>query len=397
MSSSNLVKVSLIEETALGETPATGNFKTARFTSESLSGTPETTESAQIRTDRLSSGQVVTGLTVGGELNFEAAKEEVVESFMESALLSDFTTSTAVSVDLTVDNTAKTITRSAGDFNGEVAVGDFVVLAGFDDAGNNTEIMVTAINSATEIKYVGPEGMVDGTGTATSFQVCDKLSVGINKKSFSMQKSFEDLTDKAINYKGMLVSNMSLNVSYGEIVNGTFGFSGVAYQPVEVAGDFITDSRTVDSPATTNSLNGSIDMPHISSSAVGDLQEAEFCIQSLEVSLDNNLTAQTCIGESAPVDYSPGTAAISISLTAYLADDNWDILAKKLTQTPFSIGFQLKNEDGYYGFFFPAIQVSFEDPASTGANEDVFLNMTGTAKVGANGESSMLIYRAPTV
>ena len=395
MSSSNLVKVALIEESVLGETPAAGNFKTARFTSEALSGTPETTESAQIRSDRLASGQIVTGLTVGGDLNFEAAKEEVLELFMESALLSDFASSSSVSVDLTIDATANEITRAAGDFTSEVEVGDFIVLAGFDDAPNNTQVMVAEIVSSTVVRYVGPAGMVDGSGTSTSFQVGDKLSIGTTKKSFSMIKSFEDLTNKAINYKGMLASTMSLSVSYGEIVNGTFGFSGVQYEPVDAAADFITDGRTTDAAATSNSLNGSIDMPYISSSAVGDLEEAEFCIQSLELNLDNNLTAQTCIGESAPVDYSPGTANIGISLTAYLADDNWAILAKKLSQASFTIAFQLKNEDGWYGFYLPAVQVSFEDPASGGANEDVFLNMTGTAKVGANGESSLSIYRAP--
>lgn len=66
MSSSNLVRVAFIEEVAYGVTPGAGNFETARFTSENLSGTPDTVESQQIRTDRMSSGQVVTGLQVAG-------------------------------------------------------------------------------------------------------------------------------------------------------------------------------------------------------------------------------------------------------------------------------------------------------------------------------------------
>jgi len=55
MSSANLVRLTAIEETVYGETPVAGNFKTARFTSEALSGTPDTSESQSIRTDRLSS------------------------------------------------------------------------------------------------------------------------------------------------------------------------------------------------------------------------------------------------------------------------------------------------------------------------------------------------------
>src|SRR5690606_25752701 len=72
-----------------------GNFKTARFTSEQYSGTPETTESAQIRTDRMSSGQIVTGLAVEGGHSFELAKEEAIEDFLESAMFNSWQTSTS--------------------------------------------------------------------------------------------------------------------------------------------------------------------------------------------------------------------------------------------------------------------------------------------------------------
>ena len=73
MSSSNQVRIATIKESTYGVTPPAGNFKTARYTSESLSGTPETTESEQIRQDRLSSGQITVGLNVGGDLNGELA------------------------------------------------------------------------------------------------------------------------------------------------------------------------------------------------------------------------------------------------------------------------------------------------------------------------------------
>lgn len=393
MSSSNLVRVTVIEESTYGQTPGTGNFQTTRFTSDSLSGTPETTESQQIRTDRLSSGQVVTGLTVGGDLNMELAKEAVVDTFIESAMYNTWQTSVAVTVDLTIDTTAKTITRASGDFTSDLSVGDVIELAGFSDSNNNTEVMVTAINSATEIAYAGNDNIVDEVGSGTSYQLADYVEIGTTKKSFSMEKAFLDLTDKAIIYRGMIASNMSHTVTYGEIVSTSFSFQGNDYQTVTASGDFITNGRTIDAPATTNSLNGSVDMPFLINSAAGTLDKSTFCIQSVEMSLNNNLTAQTCIGQAAPDDYTPGTAQIEVSLTAYLADENWALLAKKLTQEEFSIGFIVKNGGGYYGFYMPAVQVSFEDPASAGLNQDVFLNMTGVAKVGANGEKALRMFR----
>ena len=393
MSSSNLVRVAFIEESVFGETPGTGNFTTARFTSESLSGSPEVTESQQIRTDRLSSGQVVTSLTVGGALNFELAKESAIDQLLSSAMLNTWTTAIAVNADLSIDATARTLTRAAGDWNTNVDVGDIITLTGFTNAANNTQVMVAAITSATEIAILGPTTLVTEVDTGNTFKVADKLTVGTTKVSFSMEKAFLDLTDKAAIYRGMNVSEMNLNVAYGEIINGSFTFQGNGYETVDASGDFITDGRTITAAATTNSMNGSVDMPFLGTSVSGTFEETETCIQNVTIGLNNNLTTQTCMGRVAPKNFSPGTAAVSVSLSSYLADENWELLAAKLAQTPFALGFMVKNSGGSYGFYLPAVQASFDDPASGGANQDIMLDLSGVAKVGASGESSIVIYR----
>jgi Phage tail tube protein len=394
MSSSNLVRVALIEEAVLGETPVAGDFATARFTSESLSGTPETTQSQQIRTDRLASGQIVTSLTVEGELNFELAKEPVIDNLIESAMLNDWNVQAIVTVDLSVNSATNQITRASGSFSGLIVVGDFITLAGFLNVENNVIVQVIEVVSATVIKVASDSPLVTEVGVGTTYKRADKTTIGTNKKSFSMEKSFLDLTTKGIIYKGMLANTMNLNVAYGEIITGSFGFNGTKYQEADTAGEFITNARTITDPATSNSMNGSIDMPLLTSSAVGVLEQANFCIQSVSLSLNNNYLAQTCIGEAAPKDYSPGTAEIEVNMSTYLSDINWSILGKKLTQEPFSLGFLVKNIDGFYGFFLPAIQVSFSDPASSGPNAEISLDMSGVARVGLNGESSLTIYRS---
>lgn len=396
MSSSNLVRVAVIEESVLGETPASGDFSTARFTSESISGTPTTTQSQQIRSDRMSSGQISVGLEVGGEINFELAKDPVFDLFMESAMLNDWDTVAAVTVDLTLDASAKTLTRASGDFNSSLDVGDIITLSGFSNSVNNTQAQVVAINSALEIKVVFNESagvVVNETGTGTSFQRADRLQIGSTKKSFTIEKAFLDLANKALIYKGQLINTLNLNITYGEIISGTVGFNGTKYEAADAASEFATYTRTILPASTTNAFNGSIDMPFVNSSSTGTLDEATFCIQSASITLNNNLQAQTCIGEAAPKDYSPGEASIEVSLSAYLADSNWNFLAKKLSQEPFALGFMVKNAGGFYGFYLPAVQTTFSDPASGGANQQISLEMTGTAKVGENGESALYIYK----
>jgi len=236
--------------------------------------------------------------------------------------------------------------------------------------------------------------MVTATESAT-YHRCDKLSIGIIKKSLTVEKTFLDLTTKALIYRGVLVSQMDLNVEYGSLISGSFSTSGNDYVSADAASEFASYLEYIDDPATTGTLNGSVDMPFLTTDVTGSFVQDTFCIQSLKLSLANNLTAQTCIGRTSPENYNPGTAQIKADLSSYLKDSNWDLLARKLSQDPFAIGFMVKNTDGYYGFYIPAIQVSFDDPASAGQNQDISMAMSGTAKVGANGESALTIYRAP--
>lgn len=387
-------------QTAAAETNFTGGangFKTARFTSEQYSGTPETTESAQIRTDRQSSGQVVTGLSVEGGHNFELAKETAIEDFLESAMFNTWATTASVNETMSINATTKKLIRTTGSFVDEgVVVGDFIVLSNHSVAANNDIIMATAV-SALEVTFAGPSTITTAVAEPMTYQVCDKLSIGTTKKSMTIEKTFLDLTDKAIIYRGCLVSQMSLNVEYGSLISGSFSTMGNDYDAVSAAADFASYNEYFVDPATTNTLNGSVDMPFLATNVTGTWAQDAFCLQNLNISLNNNLTVQNCIGRAAPEDYSPGTAQVTAELSSYLKDGNWGMLAKKLSQDPFSIGFMVGNTDGWYGFYMPAIQVSFDDPQSGGANQEISMGMSGVAKVGSAGESALTIYRAPTV
>lgn len=393
-SSSNLVRVAFIEESVYGETPVAGNFETARFTSEALSGSPQTVESKQIRIDRMSSGQVVTGLQVQGNMAYELAKETQLEKFMESAMYNAFTTLALVTVDLSYNSATRELTRASGNWTSAgIVKGDILTLTGFVATANNTQVMVTSVDSATVVKISVPTGFVTEVGTGTTYKRLDKLTIGTTKKSFSMEKAFTDLTDKAIIYKGMIVGSMDLNVNFGELITGSLGFFGNDNQAVDLAADFITDGRTINPPATTQTLNGSIDMPILASGAIGVFGPSDFAIKSVSLKLDNNLSAQNVIGKVAPRDYTPGTAKIDVDLSAYLDDSSWAIMPKKLSQDPFELGFIVKNSGGIYGFYIPALQVSFDDPMSAGQNQDVMFSTKGMAKVGPNGESALTIFK----
>lgn len=373
-----------------------GDFKTARFTAEQYSGTPETTESVQIRTDRQSSGQIVTGLTVNGGHSFELAKEAAIEDFLESAMFNTWQSFAAVNETMSLDLTLKKLVRSTGSFITEgVSVGDFLVLSNFAVAANNAIIMVIGV-TALEVTFAHPPGMVTAVAEAATYQKADKITIGTTKKSLTVEKTFLDLTTKGLVYRGCLVSQMELNIEYGSLISGSFETQGNDYEAADAASEFASYNEYFEDPATTNTMNGSVDMPFVATDVSGSWAQDLFCLQNLNLSMNNNLTVQNCIGKAAPEDYSPGTAQVTAELSSYLKDANWGLLARKLSQAPFAIGFMVQNVDGWYGFYIPALQVSFDDPSSAGANQEISMEMSGVAKVGSGGESALTIFRAPT-
>src|SRR5210317_85289 len=157
MSSANLVSITYVPETTYGvpDTPLSGvTAETARFTSESLSGTPDTQVSTNIRTDRMLSGQVVTGLTVEGDLNIELAAGQFYWDMFEGAMMSTWQaaqTLAGAEVTLTtIDAQSATLTIAAGDFSSIGAIAG-TTLQLIPATGSPVGVVVTSVTSATEL------------------------------------------------------------------------------------------------------------------------------------------------------------------------------------------------------------------------------------------------------
>lgn len=71
MSESNRVIGKIVAETVYGVTPTAGTWSTVRWTGSSLNATPNTVESQEIRSDRMTVDMPKTGVTVDGGFDFE--------------------------------------------------------------------------------------------------------------------------------------------------------------------------------------------------------------------------------------------------------------------------------------------------------------------------------------
>jgi len=412
MSSANAVELILVPEATYGQTPAlaTATGGALRFTTESLSGTPTTTASQENRVDRMSGGQVVTGLEVGGAINGELSPDPLYQLLFQMGMMSDPVPG-APPLDLVGGSFVKDATNPqlaevtilAGDLNADLMVGQMILLSGFADpaTANNGPSTVVSIDPAglsmqvtTKREAVTVDPIPAGTVEATAPSYLD---IGSEVFSATLSKAYTDVlhlvsTDEhSQRYPGSIVNGFTVALTYGELVGVVFTTLANGYiqeapslsQQIEAAGG------TINPAGTAEILNASIDMGMVTIDGL----PTEFCIEALSISLDNGNTPQNCLGKAAPTKYQAGTAAITIEASIYLADPSYDaFMPAKLKATPIGMFFAVGNDDGGYAFDLAAVQLSFPDPAVTGQNAPVMIDASGLAKVGDGGASALRLY-----
>jgi hypothetical protein len=389
MSSSNLVALHYVRETEYNKTPDGVPFNTARYTSEGLSGTPQVTQSEMIAGHRENNGQVVVGMDCGGPIASEIAPSQQLEDFISGALMRNTPSVPAMDLPIAADVTVgseSSMELASGDFlPGMFEAGQIVLLSGFVNESNNGAGYVTSYETGTMI--LAKRGAVAETAAGASVKRPAGYTVGTDKPSFTFEKKFNDLTDKAIDYTGMLVNSMTLAFAYGEIATSDFGFMGAGYT-VCPSGIPVTTGETINPAETTQPLNASIDIPGV----IFNGEDAGFCFQNLTINLANGLTPSVCMGSITPHGYSLGSANVTVSASSYLVNSNFYMVEEKLKQTPVAIAFSASNADGGIAVSMPAVQLTFPDPSSQGRDQQVSLAIEGTAKYDQAAGNSITIY-----
>jgi hypothetical protein len=416
MSSSNLVQLVAVEETAYGKAPdlSVAVAHVIPFTSESLTGTPQTAASATIRSDRQGTGQALVGLESGGEISVELAAQAVLAKFMGMAMMSDAPTAPeTVEADFTLVLDAGV----AGDQLGRLSLTSGTFPALFSRPVEVTDVLVlpdgprivARIISDTEVELLVPRYAPDEEGSFpqvdADLTLAGRHDIGKTVRSVRLGKSYLDVeTSDAADgdavhgqeYAGALVNALALNFAYGSIVTAglTFVANGYEQRAPALHQRVEAEGGTVVLPEGAIPLNASVDVPVVfTMDGLGVLNPTNYCIESVALTLTNNLTPQTCIGKLAANRFILGQADVSFEAAIYNATPSYEtFMPKKLTQQPVGFGLIAGSADGGFGFLIPAAQLNFPDPAASGANTSVFINAAGVAKAGPNNLSSLRIY-----
>jgi len=388
MSSGNLIQHSYLKEDTYGVLAPTGDFQAISKTSAAFTGTPDVAQSATIRSDRLPSGNIVTGLTVTGNIANELARTKIHDDSIEATMMDTWVATPApAATDLAFTASTGVMTSVAGDFTSIFTVGDVFTLTGLispADGYNLTSVFtVVAIadaNTMTVITGANVEDFDATAGAGASIQKGAAVVVKQDKKSFTFEKQYLDLTDKAILYLGEYFSAFNGEFVYGSPVTMTYDLLGAGKElpvaPVVAPGG----GRTLLPVPAETFMNPSSNMPML----IIDGELATYCVEGITLSLDNGLSAKNCIGQLNKAGYDLGQASIEVTVSAHFSDSNFPFLQRILDQDTVTIAWPVVDEDGYGYYFEVSCQLTADDPDVSGQDAQALLELSGSGAIDNN-------------
>ena len=369
-----------VAELTPGVTPTSPSWSPLRNTG----GIPAVTRDALVSNELDGSREVSSIRTgnkqVAGEYSIELSaksQDELLAGAMTSSWVAG---STVAGLTVSVNSTAKTFTRSTGDFTTAVGVGDLVRFPAL--AGDNALPFIVTAVTATVITGAGiSHALTTAAGVATTLVVADKLKTGHLCKTFSVLTWFKGTCGGADSYlltKGVEFSGFTIEQAVNAMVTGSFPFIGLSQEVLTAppAGSTFTVNFSAQPFA-------SVDVSAFNGTAPLKL------IDTFTITNDNAASAQFELGNSQVAFVERGRASNTFSLAGKLYDTT--LLNLFLNETQIELTSILAGPDGAMSFTLKRADITAATP-EIGGPESVTLSLEGQA-TGNSVLSSIVIQR----
>lgn len=371
-----------VEEVTCGVTPTSPAWKPLRFTSGNMQLTKDSLQSSELDGSREVADTRLGSNQTAGDISVELSVTSYDDIF-EAALGGAWSTGATGSATITVDAGAKTFTRGSGDFTSDgFVVGDLVRFDDFVLGDNNKANIITDV-SALVITCAQAEGLV-AESLSTTVTGADKLSVGTDRRSFSILTIFADAdSGSGENHitTGVEIAGYSFDISVNALATGSFSTIGRAYSP--------------DVALPAGSTFVSVDKTEPYASVDGRILEAGVeigYVTSNTLTLDNAASAQFEIGSNDTSFIEVGRANSTLALATFFVDST--LLEKFVSETETSIVTILQGVSGALSFTYPRVVYTTGAPDVAGEGS-ITQALDAQALAGADGESSIVIQRLP--
>lgn len=361
---SNRVSIRVSKETNWAETPSTPTMARLPIVSESIGHNKRTVQSAILRSDRQKERSAQVGVDAQGDINMELRFADF-DAILECALANSFASASKTGAG-TLNNLnfavagggTQDITGQSGDWT-NFTVGAWVRVKSAAQAANNGIFKITA-KTATVLTVANAAGVSETSSTAVVTQ--KMLRNGTVKQSLLIEKQYEDLTNNYVNFRGMRVAGLSLNIQTEAIITGVVRFMG---KQGFIATATVSGSLT--NPSTNDSMTASVN--------VGSIMEAgaafSTAIKSITMDLNNNARPLPAVGNVGAIGINLGSIDLTGRVEAYFEDQA--LLTKVFNHTSSSLTFRLTDPQGNVMVFTIADLQFTGNPPTPGINQDVML------------------------
>lgn len=276
-----------------------------------------------------------------------------------------------------------------------LSVGQFVKIGGaaagtqFATAANNGFARVTSIAANALGLDELPTGWGADTGATKTIQILvpDFIKNGVTMLTATIERGFmAHVPPTYLVGVGMHVDQMKLNMGLKDIIKGEFSFRGLSSPlPSTTSLDDTPMDETTDPVMTAN-----VDVTRVTldgATAVGPNW-----LQSVELTLNNNLRAIDAIGSDTAVDIAAGECAVSLK-TEVIFGDKTSVDAF-LAGTPLRASFAMKKAGRGVIIHFPRmIRMNGGNPNATAKNTDVKMSMEAMASKDAATSAHIIMCR----
>jgi hypothetical protein len=351
-------------ESTWGETPATPLTRELRITSESLIHDKNTVVSEIVISDRQRADILEVGQSASGDINYELSYGDW-EEFFESSFYN--TIASATVLDSSTTFTASTVTMGSTGTDLTTFVADQWVRFYTPGVANDGAVAQIVSRTSSVLTITG----TTLTATVVSANVTGRrLRNGTTEKSFFIEVDFDDIT--AVKwFNGMVVGTQTMNAAVDSIVTGSWSFVGKAGNTAST-----TQASTVITTAGTET-------PMTATANVINLKEAGIvlstCVQSIDLTIENNIRAIRCIGSKPAKDLGAGGVDVTGTMNVYLEDIT--LYNKMINHTETSLSFEFKDVTGNsIVMTIPSLYYTSGDPTISGQDADVLMPMAWQAR-----------------
>lgn len=384
LASSSLVQVRYIKESSFGVTPVAGNPKNLRITGESLSYSLSKSSSDEINAYRAVTSMVATSAEASGSLNAEmqfGEYDDLMAGVLQSTWGAFGTNGLGVAFSATLTGT--TITAGAPTVGTSLftllKAGQWFTLGGTGTANDGKMFRVSKVTAPTSTVITldpGTPATAGGPYAATVLKV-SRLSNGTTQPSYTIERASTD-TGEFFAYRGMTPSSLKVSISSGSLSTMEFAFMGR---------DAVA-ANTTTLPGTPIVSQAYPIMSGVSGTACALWAKgaplAGTFVNSISLSYDNTLRAQSAICSLGSIGIGSGTINVTADLEVYFANGR-AFYDEFLSNANMEIAFTTFDTQGNgYIFTLPQANISSYSLNAGGKDQDLMasISVTGLLDLG---------------